>query len=101
MTDEQLGCDPPPLRLPCARGKCREHSPIGFIEGSRYVGDWSAIDRRTVKPAVKPGRKPMVKPGASGKTVKPGKTVQPGARGTQPAPRPAPGARPAPRGAAK
>lgn len=74
VTDDQLGCDPPPLRLPCKVGKCGELSPAATIEGSRFVGDWSVVTRRAIKremiknpggkrPGVKPRPKTGPKPG--------------------------------------
>lgn len=90
VTDEQLGCDPPPLRLPCRLEDCRVHSPIDYIEGSRYVGDWSAVEGRvqTVKPPTgskRPGRMgrgttPTPKPTRMGRGTK--------STTTRPAPRP-------------
>lgn len=68
VKDDQLGCDPPPLRLPCRTGKCGELSPAAYIEGNRFVGDWSAVERRTKKPGGRtpgmrrPGPRPGVKP---------------------------------------
>ncbi|MCX4247426.1 hypothetical protein [Paraliomyxa miuraensis] len=74
VTDDQLGCDPPPLRLPCKAGKCAELSPAATIEGNRFAGDWSAITRRpakkkpTGKVTPKPtGPKPTGKTGPAGK----------------------------------
>lgn len=103
VTDGQLGCDPPPLRLPCKAKDCREHSPIGYIEGSRYVGDWTVLNRRgkSTKPgARKPsGRRPgFRRPGAnkpsgnkpSGNKPsprKPAKTTKPPAKTAKPKPR--------------
>lgn len=78
VTDEQLGCDPPPLRAQCHLKNCGELSPAAYIEGSRFVGDWTVIERRKMRQA---GRKPGAKKPAG---AKPG--AKPGAR---------PGARPA------
>ncbi len=39
--DAQFGCDAPPNRGSCVEGQCAPHNPIGYIEGSRYVGEWS------------------------------------------------------------
>lgn len=69
VTDDQLGCDPPPLRQQCRLKRCGEHSPAAFIEGSRYVGDWTALERRKrVKPSEQPDAKPAARPSP---TVKP------------------------------
>lgn len=94
VTDEQLGCDPPPLRVPCRLKDCGELSPVATIEGSRFVGDWAVLERRKLKgkgkgkPGAKPG--PTAKPGAKpGPAAKPG----PGAKaspGAKPGPKPAP-----------
>ncbi|MCX4242702.1 hypothetical protein [Paraliomyxa miuraensis] len=46
VTDDQLGCEPPPLREPCRLKHCTPHSPAAFIEGSRYVGDWKPVERK-------------------------------------------------------
>lgn len=76
ITDDQLGCDPPPLRQQCRLKSCGELSPAATIEGSRFVGDWSAVERRKLrpsarKPGVRAGGKPGAKPGAK-PGVKPG-----------------------------
>lgn len=76
-TDDQLGCDPPPLRMQCRLKDCREHSPATIIDGSRYVGDWTVLERRKLVkpseqpdaepvPAAKPSAKPKAKPKAGG-----------------------------------
>lgn len=63
VTDDQLGCDPPPLRQQCRLRSCGEHSPAAFIDGSRYVGDWTVIERRKlVKASEQPDAKPATKP---------------------------------------
>ncbi len=41
QVDPQFGCDPPPLRAPCFEGACAPHNPISYIEGSKYVGQWT------------------------------------------------------------
>lgn len=97
VKDDQLGCDPPPLRLPCKKGKCGELSPAAYIEGNRFVGDWSVVERRPLKPGARgPGGKrlggaqPGARPGAKprGKTLP---TAKPGAKpGAKPTPKPAP-----------
>jgi hypothetical protein len=82
VTDEQLGCDPPPLRAQCRLKNCGELSPAAYIEGSRFVGDWTVLERRKLRQA---GRKPGAK--------RPGAKVRPGAKpGAKPA---KPGAKPA------
>lgn len=65
VTDDQLGCDPPPLRTQCRIKNCGELSPAAYIEGSRFVGDWSVVERRKVKrPGARPGGRPGARPGA-------------------------------------
>ncbi|MEX1368083.1 MAG: hypothetical protein AB1Z98_33445, partial [Nannocystaceae bacterium] len=49
VTDEQLGCKPPPLRLQCNPKTCPPPSPAARIEHSRYVGDFALVK--------KPGRR--------------------------------------------
>ncbi|MEM9457908.1 MAG: hypothetical protein AAGF11_27265 [Myxococcota bacterium] len=91
VTDGQLGCEPPPLRLPCKAKDCREHSPVGYIEGSRYVGDWTAISRRG-KATKRSVRKPSSRRPSSRRTG--AKTPS----GNKPAPRkPAKTTKPKPR----
>lgn len=41
IDESDFGCEPPPVREPCELGDCRPHNPIGYVEGSRYVGEWS------------------------------------------------------------
>lgn len=94
VTDAQLGCDPPPLRLQCKSKSCGELSPAAYIEGSRFVGDWSVIERRAAKPGARRpamrrpgGNRPGARPGAK-PSAKPG--AKPGARpGVKPAAKPA------------
>ena len=51
VTEPQFGCEPPPLREPCALGECAPHNPLGYVEGSRYVGEWSEEAIAAVVPA--------------------------------------------------
>ncbi len=41
IIDPQFGCDAPANRGKCVEGQCAPHNPIGYIEGSRYVGEWT------------------------------------------------------------
>ncbi|MCA9652806.1 MAG: hypothetical protein KC501_23005 [Myxococcales bacterium] len=52
IADDQLGCDPPPLRLQCDPKTCPPPSPAANIEHSRYVGDFTIV----AKPAARPSR---------------------------------------------
>lgn len=68
MADDQLGCDPPPLRMQCRRKDCGEHSPAAVIDGSRYVGDWKGLERRRIGPSKQPdATPPAAKPAAAPK----------------------------------
>jgi len=82
VADDQLGCDPPPLRLQCRMKNCGELSPAAYIEGNRYAGDWGVIARRKAKPGARPGARPG------------------GKMGTKPAGKPGPGAKRGPAGKA-
>jgi hypothetical protein len=64
VADDQLGCDPPPLRLQCRIKNCGELSPAAYIEGNRYAGDWSVVERRKQRPGARPGARPGGKAGA-------------------------------------
>lgn len=41
VVEPSFGCEPPPLREPCVLGNCAPHSPISYVNGSRYVGEWT------------------------------------------------------------
>lgn len=87
VKDEQLGCDPPPLRLQCRIKNCGELSPAAYIEGSRFVGDWSVVERRKAAPGARmPGGKTGARPGA--KPAPAGKTGAKPGPGAKPAPKP-------------
>ncbi|MEM7158447.1 MAG: hypothetical protein AAF799_36750 [Myxococcota bacterium] len=45
VEDDQLGCEPPPLRTQCKPGTCPAPSPASFIEHSRYNGDWTTLTK--------------------------------------------------------
>jgi hypothetical protein len=86
LTDDQLGCDPPPLRLQCRAKDCGELSPVAYIEGSRYAGDWSVVERRKARrpgarkpggPAGKTGAQPGAKPAGKPAAKPVGKPASP------------------------
>ncbi|MCH9685932.1 MAG: hypothetical protein K0V04_31145 [Deltaproteobacteria bacterium] len=41
IVDAQFGCEAPANRGSCAVGNCPPHNPIGYIEGSAYVGQFT------------------------------------------------------------
>lgn len=41
VEEPSFGCEPPPLREPCMLGNCAPHSPISYVNDSRYVGEWT------------------------------------------------------------
>jgi len=77
VTDDQLGCDAPPLRMQCRLKDCDEHSPAAFIDGSRYVGDWKGLARRK---AARSGKQPDAKQPAAKPPAKPSPAAKPGAK---------------------
>lgn len=91
IADDQLGCDPPPLRLQCAPGKCKQISPAANIEHSRYVGDFSKVTKPrgrsrlgNRKPSRVGGRRTTgaKKPGGKTTTGKAPSAKKPGAKKT-------------------
>ncbi|MCH9681668.1 MAG: hypothetical protein K0V04_09565 [Deltaproteobacteria bacterium] len=41
INDPQFGCKPPADRGACFEGQCAPHNPINYIEGSKYVGQFT------------------------------------------------------------